>query len=69
MEVIMWSKRVSGFILNLDLKTSRDVFELIELFHDNKAYLVHGFIKKTWKIPLNDMRYARQVQKEIDSIA
>ncbi len=42
---------------------------ILYIFHNNKAYILHAFIKKTWKIPLNDIRYARQVQKEIIRLA
>ncbi len=39
---------------------------ILYIFHNNKAYLVHGFVKKAWKISLNDIRYARKIQKEIE---
>lgn len=42
---------------------------ILYIFHINKAFIIHGFIKKTWKIPLKDIRYARQIQKEIIKLA
>lgn len=38
---------------------------ILYIFHNNKAYVVHGFIKKMWKIRSKDMDYARIIQKEV----
>ncbi len=42
---------------------------VLYIFHNNKAYILHAFIKKTWKIPLQDIRYARQIQSEVIRLA
>jgi phage-related protein len=38
---------------------------IIYTFHGGKAYIIHGFVKKTWKIPIRDISYSRKIQKEI----
>ena len=38
---------------------------ILYIFHNDKAYIVHGFIKKTWKIQFRDLRYARKIQDQI----
>jgi phage-related protein len=49
-----------------ELRTQGKVkVRVLYIFHNNKAYLIHAFIKKTWKIPFKDISYARSVQKEI----
>ncbi|KKW09477.1 MAG: hypothetical protein UY44_C0001G0042 [Candidatus Kaiserbacteria bacterium GW2011_GWA2_49_19] len=42
---------------------------LLYIFHKDKAYLVHGFIKKAWKISTKDIEYARHIQKDIVKLA
>ena len=39
------------------------------IFHDNKAYIIHGFVKKAWKISVKDINYARRIRKEIIELA
>lgn len=38
---------------------------ILYIFHKDKVYIVHGFIKKMWRISLKDIGYARKIQKEI----
>jgi phage-related protein len=38
---------------------------LLYIFHKDKAYIIHGFVKKAWKISLKDIAYARIIQKEV----
>lgn len=38
---------------------------VLYIYRKNQAYLIHGFIKKSWKIDLRDITYARKVQREI----
>ena len=42
---------------------------MLYMFHNNKAYLIHGFVKKAWKISLKDNKYARRIQKEVIELA
>ncbi len=42
---------------------------ILYIFHKNKAYLIHGFVKKAWKISLKDINYARRIQKEVMELA
>ena len=42
---------------------------VLYIFHGSKAYLVHGFMKKAWKISSQELKYARRIQNEIISIA
>lgn len=53
-----------------ELRTQGKVkVRVLYIFHNNKAYLIHAFIKKTWKIPFKDINYARHMQKEIMALA
>ncbi len=47
----------------------RNSIRILYVFQDNKAYLVHGFVKKVWKINVRDIKYARDIQKEIKLLA
>ena len=47
----------------------RSKVRVLYIFHNNKAYVLHAFIKKTWKIPFKDIEYARRVQREIINLA
>jgi len=38
---------------------------ILYIFHKGQAYIIHGFVKKAWKISLKDINYARRIQKEI----
>ena len=42
---------------------------ILYIFHKNNAYLVHGFVKKAWKISIRDITYARKIQKEVIELA
>ncbi len=42
---------------------------ILYIFHKNRAYVIHGFIKKAWKISSKDIDYARRVQKEVVELA
>jgi phage-related protein len=49
-----------------ELRTlGKNQIRILYVFHNNKAYIVHGFIKKTWKISTKDINYARRIQKEV----
>ncbi len=62
------SKSLGKGLFELRLRRKLKV-RILYIFHNNKAYILHAFIKKTWKIPLGDIRYARHVQKEIIRLA
>jgi len=42
---------------------------ILYIFYKNKAYLVHGFVKKSSKISTKDIIYARRIQKEVIDLA
>jgi phage-related protein len=42
---------------------------ILYIFNQNKAYIIHGFIKKSWKIGIHDINYARKIQKDIIGLA
>ena len=42
---------------------------ILYMFKNNKAYILHGFVKKTWKIPRGDIEYSRRLQREVDELA
>ncbi|MCX6718948.1 MAG: type II toxin-antitoxin system RelE/ParE family toxin [Candidatus Taylorbacteria bacterium] len=53
-----------------ELRTQGKVkVRILYIFHKDKAYLIHGFVKKAWKISLRDIAYARKIQKEIVRLA
>ncbi len=42
---------------------------ILYIFHKNKVYIIHGFVKKMWKISAKDIDYAKKIQKEIIGLA
>lgn len=38
---------------------------LIYVFNQDKVWILHVFIKKTWKIPRNEIEYAKSVQRNL----
>ncbi len=53
-----------------ELRTQGKVkVRILYIFHKDRAWIIHGFVKKAWKINIRDIHYARQVQKEIINIA
>lgn len=76
MEIIYWndllgmpdSKSLGKGLFELRTIGKKQV-RILYIFHNNKAYIVHGFIKKAWRISLNDISYARRIQKEVVGLA
>jgi len=62
------SKSLGKGLFELRLQGKLKV-RILYVFKNNKACIIHAFIKKTWEIPYKDMQYARQIQKEIINIA
>jgi phage-related protein len=58
------SKSLGRGLFELRVLGKRQV-RIMYIFHKNSAYIVHGFIKKTWKISLKDITYARRIQNEV----
>jgi phage-related protein len=53
-----------------ELRTQGKVkVRILYIFHNNKAYIIHAFVKKAWKINVKDINYARRIQKEIMELA
>lgn len=53
-----------------ELRThGKNQIRLLYIYKNDKAYIVHGFIKKAWKISKKDIDYARKVQKEVERLA
>ena len=46
---------------------SKTISRVLICFHDEALYALHGFIKKTQKTPLEDLRLARERMKEIQN--
>ncbi len=42
---------------------------MLYIFHKNKVFIIHGFVKKAWRISLNDISYSRRIQKEVVELA
>ena len=54
----------------LELRTQGKIrVRVLYIFHKNRAYVIHGFVKKAWKISLKDISYARRIQKEVMDLA
>ena len=62
------SKSLGKGLFELRTQGKRKV-RILYIFHINRAYIVHGFVKKAWKINIRDMVYARRVQKQIVELA
>src|SRR3989338_6361835 len=58
------SKSLGKGLFELRIHGRRQV-RIIYLFKKGKAYIVHGFVKKTGQILYGDMEHARNAQKEI----
>jgi len=62
------SKSLGNGLFELRI-VGRSNIRILYVFHNNKSYLIHGFIKKIWKINIRDIKYARNTQKEIKLLA
>lgn len=62
------SKSLGGGLFELRI-VGKTHIRVLYIFHNNKAYLIHGFIKKVWRITGKDIDYARNIQKEIIRVA
>jgi phage-related protein len=52
-----YSKKVAPHIFELRVKGA-DQVRIFFTYHQDKAYLLHGFIKKSQRIPLQELRIA-----------
>ena len=53
-----------------ELRTQGKIkIRILYVFHNNKAYLIHCFIKKVWKIRTRDIDYAKKIQRELIKLA
>ena len=53
-----------------ELRTlGKNQIRILYVFYNNKVYIIHGFIKKAWRISLKDISYARRIQKEVVELA
>lgn len=59
------SKSLGKGLFELRIHGKRQV-RLLYMYKNSKAYIVHGFIKKAWKISKKDIEYARKIQKEVE---
>ena|SRR3989338_4913639 len=62
------SKSLGKGLFELRVHGNRQV-RIIYIFKNNKAYIIHGFIKKTSQIRRSDIDYARRIQKEVLKLA
>lgn len=62
------SKSLGRGLFELRIHGKRQV-RIIYLFKGNKAYVLHGFVKKTGAISRRDVDYARRIQKEVTELA
>lgn len=49
-----------------ELRThGRRQVRILYMFRNGKAYVIHGFIKKAWKISKKDIDHGRRIQSEV----
>src|SRR3989338_2567823 len=58
------SKSLGKGLFELRIQGKKQV-RILYIFKNNKAYVIHGFIKKTGKIRSGDMEYSRRIQREV----
>ena len=61
------SRYIGNGIFELRVVGERQV-RIFCTFYNDKAYVLHIFIKKTWKIPSKEIEYAEKVKKLLASI-
>ena len=61
------SKHISGGLMELRIKGKQEV-RLLYAFHKGGAVILHGFLKKSQKIPQKEIRVARQKLSTLDTI-
>lgn len=53
-----------------ELRTQGKVkVRLLYIFQNHKAYFLHAFVKKAWKINVRDIRHGRHIQQQIIRLA
>ena len=61
------SRYIRNGIFELRVVGERQV-RIFCTFHNSKAYILHIFIKKTWKIPSKEIEYAEKIKKLLEEI-
>ncbi len=62
-----WSKPLHSGIFELRIRGKQEV-RLLYVFHNGVAVLLHGFIKKTFFVPRNEILVALKKKASLDSI-
>lgn len=60
-------KKISGSLFELRISGGQEV-RIFYSFHKSQIFLLHGFIKKTQKIPWKEIKIAFQKQKLLDTV-
>ena len=60
------SKKISSGLFELRVRGQQEV-RLLYTFHKNSAVILHGFVKKSQKIPQKELAVAQQKLQEITS--
>ena len=61
------SKKVSNRLYELRIRGAQEV-RIFYTFYKSQIFLLHGFIKKTQKVPQKEIRTAIQKLKRLDTI-
>lgn len=61
------SKKIADSLFELRIRSTQEV-RIFYCFHKASIVLLHGFIKKSNKIPKKEMRTALQKLKELDTV-
>lgn len=59
------SKHISQNLFELRVKGKQEI-RIFYCFGNNNAYLLHGFIKKSQKAPLQEINQAQRVKSSLD---
>lgn len=60
------SKKISARLFELRIRGVQEV-RIFYTFHKSKIFLLHGFIKKSQRIPQREIRAASQKLKKLDT--
>jgi len=65
--VFSYSKKIDMELFELKIRSAKQV-RLLYTYHNGSILVLHIFVKKTWKIPLQELDTARQRLKVLRNI-
>ena len=61
------TKKISAYLFELRIRSAQEI-RIFYTFHKSQIYLLHGFIKKSKRIPKREIRIALQKLKNLDIV-